>query len=194
MIRRNTWVLLTLFGLLILAAWYLQDSQQREAALATETPAIALLFAVQNAEIVALSIRDSQGGRVEVIKDDGLGWTLVGLEGEEPDVARIERAVSNAAGIRILSQLETQPDLTVIGLENPEYRIAITLQDGEQLEAHIGHATAMENGYYARLPGGGVVVANKFNLDAILEIHQDLPVIPQPEPTPAPEIEQTAEP
>jgi hypothetical protein len=56
MIRRNTWMLLGIFGLLVLAAWYIQNSQGREAALATETPGLALLFPVQGSEIVALSV------------------------------------------------------------------------------------------------------------------------------------------
>jgi hypothetical protein len=194
MIRRTTWIMLGIFGLIVLAAWYIHNSQGRETALAIETPGLALLFPVQGSEIVALRISDANGEVTEVRRDDTGEWTLVGLEQGQPDVGRIERAVSNASGIRILSQLETQPELSVIGLDNPLYRIAITLQGGQQLEALIGNLTAMENAYYARLSGERVVVANKFNLDAILEIHQDAPVIPEPEPTPEPDIQQTVEP
>jgi hypothetical protein len=194
MIRRSTWILLGAFVVVVGLAWYIQSSQDREAALATEPPGIALLFPIQSWEIISLQISDAQGEAVEVRRNAGGEWILVGLEQGEPDLDRIERAITNASGIRILSELESVPALEVIGLNPPQYRIAITLESGASMQVLIGNLTAMENGYYAHLEGEQVVIANKFNIDAILEILQESPVLPEPEQTPEPDEGSTVEP
>ncbi|MBE0411020.1 MAG: hypothetical protein IBX69_14970 [Anaerolineales bacterium] len=193
MIRRTTWILLGLFGLVVAVAWYLQSSQQQRAAQATETHGISLLFPLQEVSITALRIIDQHGHVVEVKRESEGEWVFLGLEDGEPDIARIERAVSNASGIRVLSSLESQPELALIGLENPAYRIVIILEGGQQMEAFIGDLTALGNGYYARVASEDVVVANKFNLDAIIDLLAEPPVLPAAELMSEPEIEQTEE-
>jgi hypothetical protein len=181
MIRRSTWMLVALFAVMAGLAWYLQGNPIGGQAEATPTTGMSYLFPTEGSSITSLAISDRQGVSLEVQRDAEGAWTLVGQEGVEADVGRIESAVRHAETLRILSTLETQPDLAIIGLEPPEYRLSITLADGRQQVAFAGSATPTGSGYYAHLDGGELVVVNLFSMDGVLEIFKIPPVVEVPE-------------
>lgn len=192
MIRRPTWILLGVFGLALGIAWYFQRLPNDSGGDATPTEGVTFLFATQANPIVTLRISDSVGNVVSVNKDVEGNWSLIEPESSEADQGRIEAAVMQAEGLRILSTLEAQPDLKVIGLDPPVYRLQVTLEDGQHQNAFIGDLTPTGSGYYGHLDGGQLQVLNKFNVDAILEILDEPPLAPTPTPpTPSPEADAT---
>lgn len=194
MISRPTWVLLGLFVLVAGMGMYIQWSQDQAEALATDTPGIDLLFQIQGSAIVGLQVKAINGASIEVRRETDGAWTLLGYEENELDSNRIERAVTNASSLRILSTLESRPDLDFIGLNPSRYTIVLTLAGGERMQALIGNLSPIGNGYYVQLESDEVVVVNQFNLDAVLEILEDPPIMPEPDETAEPQENPTVEP
>jgi Domain of unknown function (DUF4340) len=187
MIRRSTLILLGIFLILVLVAFFIQRSQDREGNEATPTPGVTLLIDTGGKTITGMRITASDGDLLELIKDAGGGWELVNLPDEAADETRIESAISNIEGLRVLSELESPPDLDVIALDPAAYSLTITLDDGSEIEAFIGAETPTQSGYYARQNGDKVVVVNGFNIDSLLELLSEPPILKTPTPSSEPE-------
>ncbi|MEJ2353029.1 MAG: DUF4340 domain-containing protein [Anaerolineales bacterium] len=210
MIRRSTWVTLGIFAIVLVAAIIIRQTGQKAAADATPTPGSAYLFSAQDSAIIGLRITDTDENSVAVQRaedgswsliqpegeqadqdridslvvqraEDG-SWSLIQPEGEQADQDRIDSLVSQAESLRVVSTLDTQPELTAIGLEPPQYRLSITLADGQQQVAEIGSTTPTNSGYYARLGGGDLQVVSKSGLDSLVGMLTDPPIAPTPTP------------
>jgi hypothetical protein len=176
MIRRSTWIMVLVFVIVLGGALYWQRSRQGVEAGGTPTAAVSNLFDTEAQDINVLQLSDAEGNRVEVARGAGDTWTLVEPAGQPADETRINSAVLEAEGLRIVSSLEDPPQLDVIGLEPPRYRLAVTLADGQEQVAFIGDGTPTESGYYARRDGGPVVVVVKPAVDAILDLLTTPPI------------------
>jgi hypothetical protein len=182
MIRRSTWVTLGIFAIVLVAAIIIRQTGQKAAADATPTPGSAYLFSAQDSAIIGLRITDTDENSVAVQRAEDGSWSLVQPEGEQADQDRIDSLVSQAESLRVVSTLDTQPELTAIGLEPPQYRLSITLADGQQQVAEIGSTTPTNSGYYARLGGGDLQVVSKSGLDSLVGMLTDPPIAPTPTP------------
>jgi hypothetical protein len=182
MIRRSTWVTLGIFAIVLVAAIIIRQTGQKAAADATPTPGSAYLFSAQDSAIIGLRITDTDENSVAVQRAEDGSWSLVQPEGEQADQDRIDSLVSQAESLRVVSTLDTQPELTAIGLEPPQYRLSITLADGQQQVAEIGSTTPTDSGYYARLGGGDLQVVSKSGLDSLVGMLTDPPIAPTPTP------------
>lgn len=180
MIRRNTWVLLGVFVILLAGAIYLQRSGGLKPAAGTETPTPAEkpLLDIQAEAIRTLKIENAQGQVVTVERQaDGTTWKIVQPQTEAADANKIEPAISSLVGLGALNPLETTVDLKVIGLESPADTITIGLSDGGQHVLLIGTETPITTGYYARLDGGAPLVISKFSVDSVLGLLQNPPTL-----------------
>jgi len=176
MIRRSTWITLAIFGLVLATAVVIQQTQQRQAAQATPTAGLEVLFEVEGSDIIALRITSAEGDVVAVQRAEGGEWTLSEPENAPADQDRVGSAITQAESLRVLSTLEEEPDAGVIGLEPPQYQVTITLGDGGRQTALVGSETPTGSGYYARLQDGPLRVVNKSSLDLLLELLTDPPV------------------
>ncbi len=184
MIRRSTWIMLGIFGLVLVVALFIQRTQQQADDEATPTPGLTYLFDVQESTIIALRITGADEVSVAVQRNEEGNWVLLEAENEQADQDRIGSAISQAETLRVLTTLEEEPDLDVIGLDHPQYRVSITLADGGIQVAVIGRETPTGSGYYARLEGNPLQVVNKSSVDSLLEILTDPPIAPTPTPEP----------
>jgi hypothetical protein len=184
MIRRSTWILLGAFLVLGAGAILWQRSQEQSAAEATPSPGANLLLEAEGKAITGLRISAIAGGLVEIEKDAGGAWALVNLPAEIADGAMIESVISEIEGMRVLSQIDSPPSMDVIGLDPPAYRLTIVYDDGSKEEVLIGAETTTQSGYYATQAGSPVVVLNAFNVENILKILTDLPIVRSPTPSP----------
>ncbi|MEJ2305088.1 MAG: DUF4340 domain-containing protein [Anaerolineales bacterium] len=182
MIRRSTWVTLGIFAIVLVAAIIIRQTGQKAAADATPTPGSAYLFSAQDSAIIGLRITDTDENSVAVQRAEDGSWSLIQPEGEQADQDRIDSLVGQAESLRVVSTLDTQPELTAIGLEPPQYRVAVTLADGQQQAAEIGSTTPTSSGYYARLEGGDLQVVSKTGLDSLVGMLTDPPIAPTPTP------------
>lgn len=177
MIRRSTWIWVGLFAVALVAAFVYQRTRENVQAEATPTAGLTYLFDVQDSEVIGLRITGAGGDTVAMQRGEGGEWALSEPEGGPADQSRIDSAVSQVETLRVLSTLEQEPEAAVIGLDPAEYRVAITLANGESQEALIGIETPTGSGYYARLEGGGPLqVANKTSVDTVLELLSDPPI------------------
>jgi hypothetical protein len=83
--------------------------------------------------------------------------------------------------MRTVSILDLEVDLADLGLDQPKNWIVLTLSNGEQKTAFIGDVTPTNSGYYAYSSGVPVQVVNKANVDGVLGILTEPPILTQPE-------------
>lgn len=193
MIRRNTWILLAVFVVLLSVVIILQRTETPQIGASTELPAVDLatptpvknLFEIPEGDsILGLSIKGADGNQVEIQRPDATAdWGLVTPPGD-PDLDRISQAVSQLGGIQISSSLPTELDLGVVGLSQPVYTLRVTLSSGKKLTAYIGDITISKTSYYARLAGGSPVVVGKYTIDQVVNLLTTPPFAPTPTPSP----------
>jgi hypothetical protein len=183
MIRRTTWIFVALFVILLGVLFYLQRADGTGAGAETPTLAAAFFLDTQEKDIDGLRIADDTGQSVAVARGEDGSWTLVEPAGQPADTARIEAAILQAESWRIVDALENAPPADVAGLEPPQYRVEATLSDGGEQTALIGDQTPVQNGYYARLEGGPVVVVAQTSADTLIELLATPPIAVTPSVT-----------
>jgi hypothetical protein len=174
---------LILFALVLTVAIVFEQSQKGKQAEATPTAQAAYLFDTTGKTITALQVTDMGGNSVAMKQDDSGAWTLQQPEGMEPDTSRIEAAISQVESLQITTQLENPPAPDVVGLDSPAYQIEVTLGDGSTQKAFIGDQTPTQNGYYARVENGPVVVVEKIGVENIVDLVANPPAVLTPTPT-----------
>jgi len=194
MIRKTTWILLGIFLILLVVLFFLQRSGFQGEAETAPTEAVAFLFDLQGKSITGLRVTDGTGKVVEVQKIAGSIWTLLEPVGEQADTGRIESAIEQAGSLRVLATLETALELDTIGLNPAAYQITITLDNEQQQTAFVGNLTATQSGYYAFLLGQPEVVVDKINIDGLLELLTNPPIMRTPTPPPAADMTPTIQP
>ena len=194
MVKRQTWVLLAVFAVLIVLAFFwtrFQNDRKKSNPTTTPTPA-QYIFTLDSATVASLKITDNVNGKSVMVARDVTGqWTLVDPQAEYTDVASVESAVSQLASLRVTSSLPTSNNLAEYGLDQPAYTIMVNVNDGGQLLAQVGSTTATSSGYYVLVPGGVPQIVAKYGLDAVLKLLLNPPIAT---PTIAPTVPGAIEP
>jgi len=175
MIRRPTWIILAIFLVLLVLAWYLQQTRQNTQAETTPTPASQALFEIEENAVTGLRVEDNQGRVVELGKDAEGQWALA-----EPaalvDPLKADSAVGQVVTLDASTTLESAPSRDLIGLDPPAFTITVSLSDGTQRVIRVGNVTPIETGYYTQVDDGPVQVVSKFGLDAVIGLLDNPPV------------------
>lgn len=181
MIRRTTWVLLAIFAVLIGFSLYLKNQKAKEAVQATPTLSSSSLFSSAEGSPNDIKIEDSTGKSVEIARNEANAWVLKTPTEATADQGSAEAAATQVSALRSLG--EVQLGLDIVGLTNPTYTITITFTGGKTHKLEVGSVTPIQTGYYARLDGGTVQIAEKLGLDALLGMLTNPPYPPTPTPT-----------
>ncbi len=197
MIRRETWIVVGIFVLVLAVAMYLNQNPLPGGASATpsatETP--ALLAGWSDADIVWMEYRGAPGTLSLAQNPDG-SWTLGPDDPAPASIGQVEYLRSQLTALRVTSVLNTTDPLDAVGLTAPEKVLAVRNSEGRQVEIRIGNATPTGSGYYIQLDSQTPVVVSKFAVDGLLEAltREKLlaptatpPVTLTPNGTPAPE-------
>jgi len=192
MIRRNTWIILAVFVILVGVAWYLQRDGGSTEAQATSTPQPALLEGVEAGQIRELKIQDNQGQTVVLEQPSTGDWKLVEPQAEATDVAKVQSAVDQLLTLDVIDQIATPPPAEATGLGQPAYTISLQLDGGRQIVVNVGSTTPIENGYYVQIDQGQVYVVQQFGVDGVVGLLDEPPI--QPTPTPTTQPAATSEP
>jgi hypothetical protein len=189
MIRKTTWVVLMIFAVLLAAVLLWQRLQDEKAGEATPDASEAAaedqyLFEFEG-EVAALRIEHVGDKTIELVRDETGQWTLTGAPGMKLDSAAMDTAVSSLATLPLVDTLKSPPELDALGLNPPSYRILVTLKDGEQLVASVGKVTPTGSGYYVLSSDRRVYIANEFSLQSVLDLVENPPYQPTPNPLPA---------
>jgi hypothetical protein len=194
MVKRQTWVLLAVFAALIGLAFFwtrFQNDRKKSSPTTTPTPA-QYIFTMDSATVASLKITDNVSGKTVMVARDVTGqWMLVDPQAEYTDVASVESAVTQLASLKVTSSLPTSDNLAEYGLDQPAYTIVVNVNDGGQLLAQVGSATATSSGYYMLVPGGVPQIVAKYGLDAVLKLLLNPPIAT---PTIAPTVPGATEP
>jgi len=193
MIRRNTWITLGVFGLVLVAAILVRQRQQAEP---TPTPSASLepLWRVESSDIVSLTVEDLRAGTVLQLERDSEDlWRIVEPETLPADPARVERAVAWLSSPTPRAEVLDAIDLTAFALDQPEFRVEIVLSNGERHEFSVGRQSPTGDSRYASSPGRvGVQILSLVGLEEVLNLASDLLPTPTPTITPSPSPEPGA--
>ncbi len=178
MIKKETWVVLGAFGVLLLLAVILQRQQAATAISAEPTPR-PLVLAVDTALLAEIQIADASGARVRYgLAGEGV-WEM--LEPATPAEQLDQFSLQSAVGVlrQLYEQAPLAPldDLASVGLETPHYTITLVYLDGSQQEIQVGSKTFNNGAYYVRLPGQPAQLANLFTIDILLDLLRTPPLL-----------------
>ena len=192
MIKRNTWILLVLFAVLVGFALFQKfnpaSEEPAEDATPTETvAAVEFLFPAEEGVVTSILIESKEGELIGVERG-AEGWVVTKPVEANADQGPVEAAASQSTALTILERLDIDP--AAAGFASPAYTITIGFAGGKVFTAQIGDETPIGSGYYARKDGGDVLVITKDGLDALLNLLWYSPALatetPLPSETPTP--------
>ena len=194
MIKRNTWVLLALFAVLVGFALYQkykpaseEPAEEEELTIIETLAPVEFLFPAEEGVVISILIESKEGEVISVERGDE-GWRVTRPVEANADQGPVEAAASQSTALSILDRLDIDP--AAAGLESPAYTITVGFTSGKVVTAEIGDETPIGSGYYARKDGGGVLVITKDGLDALLNLLWYSPALatntPPPSETPTP--------
>jgi hypothetical protein len=183
--RRSTWILLLVFGLLVVFAWLFQRYQANKpdtSPTTTPIPTAAKLFSLTNLLVSELMIVDNQGNQVDLYRDQSTSnnWAVRDMPTDQADKVGIETAISDLLSIQIIDRLTEILPLHYIGLATPVYTLTLTTTDGRHIITEVGDKTPVGTGYYIRLDSGPVVIVDNITLDEVLNFVKKPPLLVTP--------------
>ena len=196
MIRRQTWVILGLFVVLLAGTLFWQQTKLKNTPEETTTVTTPVqeedLFDPTGAAISYVKIQRVEDGVTLEMQKQPEGWVLLIPQAWATDSPTIDSAVSSLLSARIVAKPSGATDLVVLGLEPPAYRMQVGLENGQKITINVGKAAGAGTGYYVLTDARVVYIVNKFSLDSLIGM-LDLPPV-MPTPTPEPTLEPTVVP
>ena len=192
MIKRSTWILLAILALVV-GAYFLIKNQPAKGNTLTPT-ATGNSFLITQAEGVLQSLRisDNKGNKFQMQRDLSKSWVITAPSSGEADQGLASAAETQVGALSIITQLQTPPALSVVGLAVPAYTIDLGFVNGSSHKIEVGIISPTGSGYYVRFDGGKIYVIEKSGIDAILNL---LTAPPFPATaTPVPTLETTITP
>jgi hypothetical protein len=181
MVRRSTWILLIVFGLLVLFAWLFQRSQANKSnntATATPTAVPTKLYNLTNAELSNITIADSAGKNIELYRDPVTSnWAIKDVPVDQADSNQIDSLSTQLLSLQVQDTLTQTVALDSYGLAIPAYTITLTTTDSSQVVTYVGALTAIKSGYYLRIDSGPVVIVNNVTVDDVLSLLKKPPLL-----------------
>ncbi len=179
MVKRQTWILVAVFVVLIGLAFFwtrYQNNYRQSHPTLTPTPQ-QYLFKIDEAALASIKITSNVDGKTVMVSRDTNGqWSLVEPKADYTDVASVEAAATQLASLQVLLTLDTSANLADYGLDKPTYGITVTENGGQQFIAQIGNSTAASTGYYVLAPGGLPQIVSKYSIDAVLKLWLNPPI------------------
>ena len=168
---------MAVFLLVLAGALYWQQRAQAPGeAEPTPVPTQPLLFPVTSEEISGLRVEGSAGEAVALEREADGPWELVDPAGEGTDTAQVENRLSQLTSLRVRTSLEPAPDLSIFGLDSPDYRVILSTLGGQEYHLAIGDVTPTGDGYYVQMNENPPQVVNKNSIDTLLGMLADPPV------------------
>jgi hypothetical protein len=189
MIRRNTWITLAVFIVLLGFAYWWTRLRPEGMGAAEATPTQAPLWDVSGEDIVGITVEYLTTGDVVELEwqDDGT-WALIQPEEGSLTQDRALQAVDWLEAPRPRTTIPDPGDLLDFGLAEPTHRVTIRLADGSTRALEVGAETPIGTTQYLRLPDQAtVLVVSKYGLEGVLGLLEDALATPTPTVTETPE-------
>jgi hypothetical protein len=185
MIKRSTWILLTVLALFIGAYFYLK-AHPLQFSTSTPTPTAtesSYLITKDNDTLTKVVITDAQGNTFQMGRDAAGNWAITKPKSAVADQSQAEAAETQLFALKVVTTLETSPSPDVIGLNPPAYTISLEFSRNRQQVLEVGGLTPTSSGYYIQL-AGKVYVVSQYSIDAVVELLQNPPYLATPTPVP----------
>lgn len=198
MIKRSTWIVLTVCLVLVGVLIYLKISANTFPAPSPITPVVTLratmdyLFPAQEGVVTSILIETREGKSLRLERVGG-EWKITQPFEAAAIQSSVEAAASQITALPVLDTLDLKD--ADVGLTAPAYTITISLSSGKTVVAKIGDETPTGSGYYVRKEGGPVLVVGKYGILALTSMLDAPPYVETPtpsltpSPTPAPPTE-----
>jgi hypothetical protein len=185
MVKRSTWIILGVFGVLLVAVFALPrlgiEPTPTEDPFGTLPEAGPLLFDVIATDMVEVRITAQDGRALRVERVDEFQWQMlapVEAGPEEVDIFALQSVLFGLMGLESTPLDEEITDLAAVGLDPPAYIIVIKLADGTQRSVQVGNLNGLGTDYFARRPEQPVLLVDALTLDSILQLLENPPLAP----------------
>lgn len=186
MIKRNTWIVLGGFVVLLALSYYIRQTPGLQgvptlADLPTQSPPI---FSFDSEDVVGITVSDIEGAMVVYALGEEALWVMSEPEAAAEDLnpGQIAFVVSQLSTWTEQNEVIAITDLEVVGLEQPAYTVLITFGDGSQQKFTVGEQTLNSTGYYLSVENGLPIIVSKFSVDTILDLLNSPPLLPTATP------------
>jgi len=192
MVKRSTWVWMVLFVLIATAAILLQRNEENTPSTlpvegtSSPVPTMSYLFPAEEGVVTSLLI-EGRDGKIIGFERRQEVWVATKPFFAETVAGSVEAAASQVTALPIEKSLDLDP--SAVGLNSPTYTITVGFSSGQFLIVLVGDETPTESGYYVRKEDGPVLVVSKYNLEVLLGMLSQPPLVDTPTPTPAPPTE-----
>jgi hypothetical protein len=195
MIKRSTWILLAILALVLAAYFFIKNNPSKSSQTTPTAQSDTYLFTPANGTLQSLQISDAQGNMVRMQRDLTKVWVITAPTNATADQGLAGAAETQVGALRIITSLDTSPDLSAINLATPGYTIEVTFDNGTQHKLEVGSLTPTSSGYYVRYDGSKIMVISQSGIDSLLNLLKSPPYPPTPTPvtteTPTAEINES---
>ncbi len=172
MIRKQTWILLAVFIVVLAATIVLEKNPELIQPAQTPTPGptaqAMMVDGWQSSDITQIEILDSQGSRLKILQNEEGKWLIDSPDGDVADAGIVEEIRTQITAARITAFLDPGYDLNAIGLSIPSNTLTIQDAQGRETIIYIGQLTPTETGYYVKVDNAAPAVVSKYAIDDIL--------------------------
>jgi hypothetical protein len=195
MIRKNTWIILGAFAIVLIGAIVWQYGVAPKVNV-EPTPTVQPVTSVElfpnvdQSMVASLKLQSVSDQKELLLTRDASGeWAVTVPTTGTTDTNAATSLVSQVVALRTLTTMNPSSDLSVYGLSTPTYIIKLTLNGGESHIINVGDAAPTGNAYYIQLDGGKAEAVSNYDLDSILASLSNPPF----QPTATPEVSPTSE-
>ncbi len=192
MVRRTTWILLGLFAVLAVFAWWFQRNQSNQGqatATSAPLPTAAQLFNLDTNQVSTIRVASQTGEKVSLLREQSsMNWGIQDIPIEQVDTNRLASVISPLLTLQVSETLAQTPALGAVGLDQPAYTITILRGNVQEAVLSIGNLNAIGTGYYARLGNGPILILDNVILDDVFKLLSEPALLP----TATPQVTETA--
>ena len=176
MIKRSTLIIVAFFFFMLVLLWFVQRTKETDSSQITPTIETMYLHnSISPDEVIQVKIENQNGKRVSFMKINDL-WAMTEPREDIKDKEMVATIVQQFINIRVLTSLDTLPDMSAIGLNPAQYQIILTLNNHKIETIKIGNLTSIGNGYYAQAENNKILVLDKYSVENLLELFENPPI------------------
>jgi hypothetical protein len=186
----GTIITLVTFILVVVVALYISQKKETDAATATpEGGETSYVFTEADGNPTSIKIEPAGGETtVQIDRNEQNVWELILPVKAEAEPGRSEAAASQVMSISVVTP-EISGDPANFGLDAPAHVITVKFTDDKTRILEIGDRAITDNGYYARLDKGKIMLVSLSAIDALIQLLEFPPYLNPPTPTAPPATE-----
>jgi hypothetical protein len=184
--QRSTWILLIVFGILIVFSWLFtryKANNITETATSTPLPTSESVYNLTSSQIDELIILDNSGKNIDFYREtsNSNNWAIRDIPADKADNVAIDTAISGLLTIQVIDKLNES-----IGMASPAYTMTMETVDGNKIITYVGAKNAIGTGYYVQVDSGPIIIVSNLTMDSILNFIQEPPLLATPTPLVSP--------